>query len=147
MDEREEIQDMEEEPRRLTPEEFEFFKQLLLEKREKIIRQVKETLRQQEEEDLRIPGDDVDQATTEYDKSFEMRLRDREKRLLRKIDHALERIERGDYDLCESCGAPIGKKRLLARPEATLCIACKEDQEREERMFHKKSRARLNIEL
>ena len=147
MDVREEKEGLEEEPRRLTPEEFEYFKKLLLEKREKILREVKETFRKQEEGDTPVPGDDVDQATTEYDKAFEMRLRDREKRLLRKIDHALERIENGDYDLCESCGAPIGKKRLLARPEATLCIACKEDQERQERMFRKKSRARLNIEL
>ena len=65
--------------------------------------------------------------------SFEFRLRGREKSLLSKLDLALKKIEDGSFGVCEVCEEPIGKKRLEARPETTLCIKCKEDQEREER--------------
>ncbi len=77
-------------------------------------------------------------ATAEYEQSFEYRLRDREKFLLRKVDKALRRIENGEYDECESCGETISKKRLLARPEATLCIVCKEEQEQLEKGYLKR---------
>src|SRR6266550_2110587 len=75
----------------------------------------------------------MDLASSEYIQSFEFRLRGREKSLLSKLDLALKKIEDGSFGVCEICEEPIGKKRLEARPETTLCIKCKEDQEREER--------------
>ena len=73
-----------------------------------------------------------DQASAESDRSFILRLRGREQRYIRKIDEAVERIEKGTYGICESCGEPIGVKRLEARPVTTLCIECKTRQEEEE---------------
>lgn len=136
---------IEEEATRLTPEELNEFRNLLLDKRKSLIEQARDTLDAQDPE-VRVP-DEVDQASSEYDKSFEYRLRDREKFLLRKIEKALQRMEEGEYDLCESCGNPIGKKRLLARPETTYCIICKEEQERQEKMFQKKRQMRATMEF
>lgn len=134
------------EPRRLTKKELKEMTLVLQEKRKSLVDQARETLSLQEETEVRAP-DEVDQASTEYDQSFEYRMRDREKYLLRKIDKALARIDEGEYDLCESCGNPIGKKRLTARPEATLCIVCKEDQERQEKQFQKKRQLRAQIDF
>ena len=77
--------------------------------------------------------DDTDMALAEASLSFAGRIRERETELLSKIDEALEQIDRGAYGECTSCGDDIGVKRLLARPVASLCIACKEEQERFER--------------
>ena len=132
---------------RLTAEEIEYFHKQLLDKRDRLMRHARQSNTSSSEAIPSVAGDELDQAVNEYDKTFEMRLRDREKRLLKKINHSLKRIEEGEYDVCESCGAPIGKRRLTARPEATLCIACKEDQERREKMFQKKSTARVNLDL
>lgn len=74
--------------------------------------------------------DDVDQASADMEQSLRMRLRNRETLLVRKINEALSRIEDGTFGECETCGEDIEMKRLEARPTATLCIACKEDQER-----------------
>ena len=82
-------------------------------------------------------SDEVDLASAEYDQAFLHRMRDREKGLLKKIAKALKRIEEGEYGECESCGNYIGYKRLTARPEADLCIECKEEQEMLESKFHK----------
>jgi DnaK suppressor protein len=79
--------------------------------------------------------DEVDLASTESDQNMNIRLRDRERILLRKIDKALAKIEAGDYGVCESCGEDIGLRRLEARPVTDLCIRCKEEQERVERSF------------
>lgn len=77
--------------------------------------------------------DEVDVATNEVNKAIIHKLRDRERTLLSKIDLAIERMNKGTYNTCESCGGPIGLKRLEARPVTTLCITCKEEQERGER--------------
>ena len=79
--------------------------------------------------------DEVDLASSEYIQSFALRLRGRERNFLDKIETALRKIEDGEFGICESCEEPIGRKRLDARPETTLCIRCKEDQERNERDF------------
>ena len=109
------------------------FKTLLTEKRDEIVKKAKQTL----EEDMTLDSndlpDEMDLASSEYLQSFELRLRGREKSLLSKLDLALKKIEDGTFGVCEICEEPIGKKRLEARPETTLCIKCKEDQEREER--------------
>ena len=79
--------------------------------------------------------DEVDLASSESDQSMNLRLRDRERVLLRKIDKALEKIEDGTYGVCESCDEDIGIKRLEARPVTDLCIRCKEEQEKMEKTF------------
>ena len=80
-------------------------------------------------------ADEVDLATSETDQALNLKLRDRERTLLKKIDKALNKIEAGEYGDCESCGDPIGVKRLEARPVTDLCIRCKEEQEARERVF------------
>jgi DnaK suppressor protein len=73
-----------------------------------------------------------DQASAEIDQNFSMRIRDRERKLLKKIEEALERMDAATYGTCEHCGGDIPYKRLKARPVTTLCIECKTLQEQEE---------------
>jgi DnaK suppressor protein len=75
-----------------------------------------------------------DQASAETDINFTLRLKGRERQLLKKIDEALEKIEQGTYGRCEACGKEIETKRLLARPVTTMCIECKTEQEEEEKL-------------
>ena len=84
-------------------------------------------------EKLNFP-DVTDQAAAEADKNFTIRLREREQKLLKKIDEALSRIENGTFGICEHCGEEISYKRLHARPVATYCIECKTKQEEEENL-------------
>ena len=79
--------------------------------------------------------DEMDLASSEYLQSFTFRLRGREKVFLDKIEKALAKIEDGSFGVCEECGEEVSVKRLEARPETTLCIRCKEDQERMEKDF------------
>lgn len=74
-------------------------------------------------------ADPADRASAESDRSFTLRLRDRERRLIRKIQDAIQRIEDGTFGICEECGEEIGIDRLKARPVTTLCINCKSRQE------------------
>lgn len=76
--------------------------------------------------------DDVDQASADAEQALRMRLRNREMLLIKKVDEALRRIDEGTFGTCQSCENDIEIKRLEARPTATLCIACKEDEERRE---------------
>ncbi len=78
-------------------------------------------------------ADPTDRATLESDRNFVLRMRDRERKLLSKIDEAFARIEDGSYGRCEMCGGEIGIERLKARPVTTLCIECKSEQEARER--------------
>jgi RNA polymerase-binding transcription factor len=111
------------------------FKQLLEQKREDIIRRAQQTLSEDMTLDSNELPDEMDLASTEYLQSFTFRLRGREKSFLKKIQRALDKIEDGSFGLCEECEQPIQIKRLEARPETSLCIKCKEEQEREERDF------------
>lgn len=79
--------------------------------------------------------DEVDLATTEAGQTLNLRLRDRERVLLKKINKALAKIENGEFGICELCGEEIGRKRLEARPVTDLCIRCKEDQEKVEKTY------------
>ncbi|GMQ99424.1 MAG: RNA polymerase-binding protein DksA [Zetaproteobacteria bacterium] len=85
-----------------------------------------------QEEQTSFP-DPTDQATVETDRNFDLRIRDRERKLIKKIDQAMNRIKDGGFGVCESCGGSISVKRLQARPVTTLCIDCKTSQEIEER--------------
>jgi DnaK suppressor protein len=78
-----------------------------------------------------------DQASAEIDRNFTLRLGDRERKLLKKIEDAIEKIDTGTYGICESCGQPIGLSRLEARPVTTMCIDCKTEQEEEEKLREK----------
>jgi DnaK suppressor protein len=78
--------------------------------------------------------DPIDQAAMESDRDFNFRIKERESRLIAKINDALERIEDGTYGICERCGRPISVERLKARPVTTLCIKCKKKQETAERL-------------
>ncbi len=76
--------------------------------------------------------DEIDQATTDIEQSMRMRLRNRETLYIKKVEEALKRIEEGTFGECDSCGEDIELRRLEARPTATLCVACKEEEERKE---------------
>jgi DnaK suppressor protein len=111
------------------------FKTLLTEKHDEIIKKAKQTLEEDMTLDANDLPDEMDLASSEYLQSFTFRLRGREKAFLDKIQKALQKIEDGSFGICEECGEEIQVKRLEARPETTLCIRCKEDQERMEKDF------------
>jgi DnaK suppressor protein len=118
----------------LTKKELKKFQELLEEKRKLVLERARQMLSVENMAlDTNDLPDEMDLASSEYLQSFEFRLRGREKSLLTKLDLALKKIEDQTFGICEICEEPIGKKRLEARPETTLCIKCKEDQEREER--------------
>lgn len=120
--------------KQLTKKELKRFQELLEEKRKAVLDRAREMLSVENMAlDTNDLPDEMDLASSEYLQSFEFRLRGREKSLLSKLDLALKKITDGTFGICEICDEPIGKKRLEARPETTLCIKCKEDQEREER--------------
>ena len=112
----------------------EYFRRRLQEWREELLRPSTETLRHLQTESVSEP-DIADRATTESDRSVELHARDRERKLIAKIDAALRRIEDGTYGYCEETSEPIGIKRLIARPIATLSIEAQERHERLERTF------------
>ncbi len=89
------------------------------------------------QDEATIFADPNDRASQESDMSLELRNRDRERKLIKKIDETIQRIDSGDYGYCESCGVEIGLKRLEARPTATLCIDCKTLDEMRERQVAK----------
>jgi len=111
------------------------FKDLLVEERRSLIAKANKTLAEDAVLDVNELPDEIDQASAEYQQSFTFRLRDREKYYLSKIDKALQKIEAGEFGMCEECGEEISIKRLEARPVTTLCIRCKEEQEMEERSY------------
>ena len=117
----------------LNKKELKRFQEMLEEKRKVVVERARQMLSEGMVLDANDLPDEMDLASSEYIQSFEFRLRGREKSLLSKLDLALKKIDDGTFGICESCDEPIGKKRLEARPETSLCIKCKEDQEREER--------------
>ena len=112
----------------------EYFRQKLLAWREDILREAKETLQHLQDENQNHP-DFADRASSETDRAIELRARDRQRKLIAKIDEALSRIEDGTYGYCEETGEPISIKRLEARPIATLSIEAQERHERRERVY------------
>ncbi|MFV0438970.1 MAG: RNA polymerase-binding protein DksA [Desulfopila sp.] len=108
------------------------FRAQLIAKKEEILAEVGKTLNEMTDQTSNIP-DPNDRATVESGRSFELRIRDRERKLLSKIEEALVRIEEGEFGVCEGCGEDIGVKRLEARPVTTLCIDCKTLQETREK--------------
>ena len=111
----------------------EYFRRKLWRWRDEILRESRETLHQLQTEREHLP-DLADRASTETDRSIELRARDRQRKLIAKIDAALARIDDGTYGYCEETGEPISLKRLEARPIATLSIEAQERHERSERV-------------
>ncbi|MCC6946272.1 MAG: RNA polymerase-binding protein DksA [Bradyrhizobiaceae bacterium] len=112
----------------------EYFRQKLLRWRDEILRESRETIQHLQSENENQP-DIADRASSETDRSIELRARDRQRKLIAKIDAALERIEDGTYGYCEETGEPISLRRLEARPIATLSIEAQERHERRERVY------------
>jgi DnaK suppressor protein len=112
----------------------EYFRQKLINWKEEIIRESRETLQHLQDESQNHP-DLADRASSETDRAIELRARDRQRKLIAKIDAALQRIEDGTYGFCEETGEPISLKRLDARPIATLSIEAQERHERRERVY------------
>ncbi len=111
-----------------------YFRRKLMAWRDQILREGRETLATLHE-DTNQHADITDRATSETDKSIELRARDRQRKLISKIDAALGRIEDGSYGYCEETGEPIGLKRLEARPVATLSLEAQERHEQRERVY------------
>ncbi|HEX9777883.1 MAG TPA: RNA polymerase-binding protein DksA [Geopsychrobacteraceae bacterium] len=109
------------------------FKGLLQKQMDELLHEAGKTVLDMTEEKTNFP-DPTDRASLESDRNFELRIRDRERKLISKIREALERIEEGVFGECESCEEEIGIERLKARPVTTLCIDCKTEQERQERI-------------
>jgi len=107
----------------------------LEDRRKKLLSAAKQQLSSDMGLDRNEMADENDLASSEYLLSFELRLRDREKYLLRKIEDALERMDDGEYGICEVCEEDIAVGRLKARPVTTMCIRCKEEQERKEKQY------------
>jgi DnaK suppressor protein len=112
----------------------EYFRQKLLAWKEEILREARETLQHLQDESQNHP-DIADRASSETDRAIELRARDRQRKLIAKIDSALQRIDDGTYGYCEETGEPISLKRLDARPIATLSIEAQERHERRERVY------------
>jgi DnaK suppressor protein len=112
----------------------EYFRRKLMQWRDDILRESTITL-QHLQEDTVSEADIADRASTESERALELRTRDRQRKLIGKIDAALQRIEDGSYGYCEETGEPIGLKRLEARPIATLSIEAQERHERRERTY------------
>ncbi len=111
---------------------LEFFRKELEQKKREILDEAGKTMSEMTDQTSNVP-DPNDRATIESGRSFELRIRDRERKLLNKIDEALVRIDEGTFGICEACDEEIGIKRLEARPVTTLCIDCKTAQETQEK--------------
>ena len=117
----------------LSKKKREEFKKLLTERIEALFTDANKTVSGMTDAAGNYP-DPTDRATLESDRNFELRIRDRERKLIGKIKDALERIENGSFGICEACGEEISEERLKARPVTTRCIDCKTKQEKDERV-------------
>ena len=114
----------------------EYFRQILINWKDELLKESSQTLNNlQNDENLAKP-DLTDRASDEIDRTFELRTRDRERKLINKIDAALKRIEDGSYGYCEETGEPISLKRLQARPIATLSLEAQENHEKAEKRLN-----------
>jgi DnaK suppressor protein len=117
----------------MKPEKRQFYRHLLTQKMNELLDEAEKTVSDMTTGKENFP-DPNDRATLESDRNFELRIRDRERKLLVKIQEAIKRIDDGVFGICEVCGGPVSEKRLMARPVTTLCIDCKTKQEKIERL-------------
>lgn len=118
----------------MSPKMIEHFRKILLDWKRELIEEVDRTVHHMQDEVANFP-DPNDRATLEEEFALELRTRDRERKLIKKIDDALAKLSTGDYGYCEVCGVEIGLRRMEARPTATLCIDCKTLDEIKERQY------------
>lgn len=111
------------------------FQKILEDWKESLLEEMNRTVNHMQDDSANFP-DPVDRASQEEEFSLELRTRDRERKLIMKIDDALEALKNGEYGYCESCGAEIGLRRLEARPTATMCIDCKTLDEIKEKQLY-----------
>lgn len=116
----------------MTPEKLEYFRSILQEEKRALLEEADKTVSEMTSDTTNFP-DPTDRATQESDRTFELRIRDRERKLMNKIQEALARIEAGTFGICDVCEEDISEARLKARPVTTLCIDCKMEQEKKER--------------
>ncbi len=117
----------------MNEKQTQYFRKKLLDWKEEILRESKETLNHLQEDSQKEP-DIADRASSETDWSIELRTRDRQRKLITKIDAAIERIEKGEYGFCEVTGEPINLERLDARPIAMMTLEAQEEHEKYEKV-------------
>ena len=115
--------------------QLDHFRQILLSWKQELMEEVDRTMNHMQEEAINYP-DPTDRAAQEEEFSIELKTRDRERRLIKKIDQTIDRIDQEDYGYCDTCGIEIGLRRLEARPTANQCIDCKSHDELRERQLH-----------
>ena len=118
----------------MSPQQTEHFKNILFSWKKMLMTEAEKTMDHMKQDSSKL-SDPNDAATQEEEFRLELRTRDRERKLISKIDGALKKIQDGTYGFCEETAEPIGLKRLMARPVATLCIAAQEKHEREEKVY------------
>lgn len=116
----------------MKPEKMEFFRSMLTQKINELLGEAEKTVSEMTSTKENFP-DPTDRASLESDRNFELRIRDRERKLIMKMQEAIQRIDDGIFGICEVCGGGISEKRLTARPVTTLCIECKTKQEKLEK--------------
>jgi len=116
----------------MKPEKVQFFRYLLTQKMNELLDEAEKTVSDMTTGKENFP-DPNDRATLESDRNFELRIRDRERKLIVKIQEAIKRLDDGVFGICDVCGGPISEKRLIARPVTTQCIQCKTKQEKIEK--------------
>ena len=114
----------------------EYFRQILINWKDELLKESFQTLNNLQNDENSTKPDLTDRASDEIDRTFELRTRDRERKLINKIDAALKRIEDGTYGYCEETGEPISLKRLQARPVATLSLEAQENHEKAEKRLN-----------
>ncbi|MBD3309174.1 RNA polymerase-binding protein DksA [candidate division KSB3 bacterium] len=116
----------------MNSEMYDMFRSLLTERKNTLLAQANQTVNHEVSQDQEHLSDYADIATLESDRTFHLRIRDRERKLIKKIDQAIDRIDEGTFGLCERCGQEISLERLQARPVTTFCIKCKTQLEEKE---------------
>ncbi len=117
----------------MKPEKLEFFRSMLTQKINELLGEAEKTVTEMNTGKENFP-DPNDRASLEADRNFELRIRDRERKLILKMREAIQRIDDGVFGVCEVCGGPISEKRLMARPVTTHCIDCKTKEEKLEKL-------------
>jgi len=116
----------------MKPEKQDYFRTLLLTRINELLNGAEKTVAEMTDEQENFP-DPNDRASLESDRNFELRIRDRERKLIAKMQEAIKRIDDGTFGVCDTCGGPISEKRLTARPVTTQCIDCKTKEEKMEK--------------
>ena len=121
----------------MKPKKREFFRHMLTQKINELLGEAGRTVTEMRDDSKENCPDPNDRASLESDQNFELRIRDRERKLILKIQEAIQRLDDGVFGICAVCVGPISEKRLMARPVTTLCIDCKTEQEKMEKLAPK----------